>query len=252
MPTGQSIVTLDYKGSPVHLSGDTLSLTDMWKAAGSDPAQSPAKWRSLPGTKAFVEHVSLTIGKSDSDLFVTVNGGRQPGTKAHWQVGLAYAKYLSPEFHMWCNSVVRNVMEGRVTSSDGLYSRIAKLEADIASIHKLMPEFVTAMREVANGHSRRITVTNFETMLEILRREGYRKRRRNLVQTCSRMCWRWLAESGLQDRRNLSSETGKRLFQIDAVRMWLKVEGAALIRGAAHAVDGQTVLQFPSQPKIRD
>lgn len=71
---------------------EMLSLTDMWKASGSDPQKAPAKWRALPGTKGFVDHVEVTIGKSDSELFKTVNGGKSPGTWAHWQIGLAYAR----------------------------------------------------------------------------------------------------------------------------------------------------------------
>jgi hypothetical protein len=33
---------------------------------------------------------------------------------------LAYAKYLSPEFHMWCNTVVRDRMEGRLVATEEL------------------------------------------------------------------------------------------------------------------------------------
>lgn len=91
------------------------SQTDMWRATGADPQQAPAKWRALPATKAFVEAVSVTIGFSDSELLKVKNGGRDPGTSAHWQVGLAYAKYLNPEFRMWCNTVVRERMGGQIT-----------------------------------------------------------------------------------------------------------------------------------------
>lgn len=108
-PSSKGLV---YQGTPIRDKGEMLSLTDMWKAAGADAQQAPAKWRSLPSTKAFVDHVEVTIGKSDSELFKVVNGGRQPGTWSHWQVAMAYAKYLSPEFHMWCNSVVRAHMQG--------------------------------------------------------------------------------------------------------------------------------------------
>lgn len=41
--------------------------------------------------------------------------GKGGATFAHWQIGLAYAKYLSPEFHMWCNEVVRERMEAGST-----------------------------------------------------------------------------------------------------------------------------------------
>ncbi|MDO9713867.1 KilA-N domain-containing protein [Paracraurococcus lichenis] len=36
--------------------------------------------------------------------------GRYGATWAHWQLALAYARYLSPEFHLWCNTVVRDAL----------------------------------------------------------------------------------------------------------------------------------------------
>ncbi len=104
-------VTLTYNSQPISLKAEKLSLTDMWKAAGSDPQKAPAKWRDLPSAKAFIEHVEFTIGKSDTELVRTVIGGRKPGTWAHWQIGMAYAKYLDHDFHMWCNTQVRSIME---------------------------------------------------------------------------------------------------------------------------------------------
>lgn len=47
-----------------------------------------------------------------STLINVVRGkGKTQGTFAHWQLALAYAKYLSPEFHMWANQVVKERFE---------------------------------------------------------------------------------------------------------------------------------------------
>ncbi len=57
---------------------------------------------------------------------ISAGRGRTGSTFAHWQIGLAYAKYLSPEFHMWCNTVVRRHMErlrGDLVSLDPRVSR---------------------------------------------------------------------------------------------------------------------------------
>ena len=40
-------------------------------------------------------------------------GGKSPGTWAHWQVAMNYARYLEPSFAAWCNQVVRERMEGK-------------------------------------------------------------------------------------------------------------------------------------------
>ncbi|WP_127089060.1 KilA-N domain-containing protein [Aquabacter cavernae] len=58
---------------------------------------------------AHMDHVAishnLTVGQ-----VMTTKRGKGGGTYAHWQIGLAYAKYLSPEFHMWRNTAVREVL----------------------------------------------------------------------------------------------------------------------------------------------
>ena len=116
---------LVYAGSPIAERDEMLSLTDMWTAArrkhvedGGDPgyfeSRRPSDWRILPEAKRFIAALaqSTNAGKSGIGLIEAARGGKTPGTYAHWQIGLAYAQYLSADFHMWCNTVVRQHMEG--------------------------------------------------------------------------------------------------------------------------------------------
>ncbi|KQO70642.1 KilA-N domain-containing protein [Methylobacterium sp. Leaf88] len=103
---------LTYGGQVIHDQDAMVSLTDMWRAAGSPRQKTPANWRALPGSRSFVEHVGAVVGLSDDALFVSRTGGHGQGTWAHWHLALAYAKYLSHEFHLWANHVVRERMEG--------------------------------------------------------------------------------------------------------------------------------------------
>lgn len=98
-----------YSGVTIRDKGEMLSLTDMWKAAGADPMHAPAQWQRLASAEEFIAHVEIIVGKSHNNLIETK---KRAGTWAHWQIAMAYAKYLSPEFHMWCNEVVRAHMEG--------------------------------------------------------------------------------------------------------------------------------------------
>ncbi len=161
------------------------ALTDMWKAAGADPQQAPAKWRGLPGTKAFVDHVEVTIGKSDSELFLAVNGGRSPGTWAHWQIGLAYAKYLSPEFHMWCNTVVRERMEGARAPEALTASQVGGIVKAVQhrGLAEHMGPLVAALQAVLAG-----VVADYQPMLTVLVEQhvGPRKRPSNSARCLSR------------------------------------------------------------------
>lgn len=150
MTGGRDIIgsALVYQGVTIRDRGEMLSLTDMWKAAGSDPAKAPAQWQRLPHAAEFIEHVALIVGKSHNKLVETRKRG---GTFAHWQIGLAYAKYLSPEFHMWCNEVVRAHMESGAVVPAG---RVTDLAADVRAaiggivkgiVHREVAELIPAL-----------------------------------------------------------------------------------------------------------
>lgn len=117
----------EYRGHVIRRwNNETLSLTDMWRAAaGSEEARQSAEWRARRPTdwlrsadaKRFIASLAevLMVVDSHHELHQVVRDGGDADTRAHWQIGLAYAKYLSPEFHMWCNTVVRDFMEGRIS-----------------------------------------------------------------------------------------------------------------------------------------
>lgn len=111
---------LIYNGKEVRAVGERLNLTDMWKAAGMPPDRRPVDWLASADAKRFVGFLAETLNlgiSQDGEMvgnshLLQIAKGRNGSTQAHWQIGLAYAKYLSPEFHMWCNTVVRERMEG--------------------------------------------------------------------------------------------------------------------------------------------
>lgn len=109
---------LVYNGTAIKDRGEMLSLTDMWGAAGSPDNKRPAEWARKEGA-SFIEFVADSHNMAHSHI-IKSQRGKGGSTFAHWQIALAYAKYLSPEFHMWCNSVVRSVMEGKRGIAAGL------------------------------------------------------------------------------------------------------------------------------------
>ena len=137
---------LDYQGARVRLKDDMLNLTDMWRAAGGDQQKQPAKWRDLPQATDFIAYIAQTLGKSENRLTLT-KAGKTGGTWAHWQIGLAYAKYLSPAFHAWCNSIVRAHMEQRATG-DFQHQVIERLDRIELSVIRL---FDGALRRIFDG-----------------------------------------------------------------------------------------------------
>jgi hypothetical protein len=109
-------------GSQIRERDDLLCLTDMWRAAGSDPNKRPAKWLAQDGPQEFIRCVGANLNIPLEDIAVAERGGRDPASWAHWHVALAYAYYLSPDFHMECNEIIRAHFERR--HSGGLVSHV--------------------------------------------------------------------------------------------------------------------------------
>lgn len=134
-----NLIELD--GSRISLKGEMVSLTGLWKAAGSDPSKQPAKWRDLPSTQEFSAHIAdVVLRKSEDEIFSVTRGGATRGaTFAHWHIAMAYARYLDPAFAVRCNEIVRAHMERSiapagfpaeliemVTRTDGIVRMLAK------------------------------------------------------------------------------------------------------------------------------
>lgn len=105
-----------------------LNLTDMWRAASGPAARRPADWLRLEETERFRAYTRWRLAdiptsqpefkvvhdhlkSAEPDGLVLKTKGQTGETWAHWQLALAYARYLSPAFHTWCNAVIRNAME---------------------------------------------------------------------------------------------------------------------------------------------
>ena len=115
MQTENSMKALFFKGNTIRCEGEMFCLTDMWRGSGADDGRKPAQWLRSDIAKAFVEHIDSVENCRGAinhlEIVRVIRGGSGPHrgeTWAHWQVAMAYAKYLSPEFHVWCNEVVRD------------------------------------------------------------------------------------------------------------------------------------------------
>jgi phage antirepressor YoqD-like protein len=108
------LAQLAYNGITIRDRDGKLNLTDMWKAGGADPSKRPAEWLRQEATVNFTDFLASTLTVGDAHSLTETKEGRGGGTWAHWQLGLAYAKYLSPPFHAWGNQVIRDRMEGKI------------------------------------------------------------------------------------------------------------------------------------------
>ncbi|MGQ4272607.1 KilA-N domain-containing protein [Terrihabitans sp. B22-R8] len=151
MSGANQLIVLD--GSRVPLKGEMVSLTGLWKAAGSDPSKQPAKWRELPSTKEFVAHVAdLILQKSENEIFSVTRGGKSPSTYAHWQIAMSYARYLDPAFAVRCNEVVRAHMEQQTAvPSAGISEELLEAITRTYGIVRMLAGKVTKIEKTLTG-----------------------------------------------------------------------------------------------------
>ena len=91
----------------VRRDGDMWCLTDLWRAAGAPNGVRPSNWLRKEG-EGFASFLRDSLDVPQGHIVKTRRiAGAAPGgeTWAHWQLALAYAKALSPEFHARVNDV---------------------------------------------------------------------------------------------------------------------------------------------------
>jgi hypothetical protein len=105
------IIKREYNGIAIAFEGkEKISLTDMWKAAGSPPNQEPWRWLETEQAKNFIPAVIKKYNLAKNEVIKTTRG-KNGGTWGHWQVSLTYAQYLSPDLHAFCNQIVGERVE---------------------------------------------------------------------------------------------------------------------------------------------
>jgi len=123
----------------ITINDGMLNLTSLWKACGGVKHQKPQKWSALPSGRGMIaaleakENARLdrlirddVIDKgSKINPLLNIKKGRYGGTYAHPLLGLAYAQYLSPEFHIWCNEIL--IATNLITIEDGdLFTKLGE------------------------------------------------------------------------------------------------------------------------------
>lgn len=116
-PAGETAGSwLVYNNRPIHDQAEMLNLTDMWRADGEDPEKRPDYWKKDRRHRHFLDGLQQKLNAPVECIWFGERGSGG-ATWAHWQIALAYAMWLSPEFHMACNDVVRNHMEGKASGA---------------------------------------------------------------------------------------------------------------------------------------
>ncbi len=244
--TNITTTPLVYKGEIITQKSDALSLTDMWIAGGRDDAKRPANWARKEGA-SFIDHMSAFLNVPVGHI-IKGTRGKTGETFAHWQVALAYAKYLSPEFHMWCNQVVRERMEGKpvptvpMVMDDDMRKIFGGIVKNVvhAQLIDVMPKLVAGY--VAE-HSLNITdgVTAGE-VCDLSRVTA--KYPRGISSRVSTLMARFCAVRNISVPITRLGRVRAMVFPTHAAREWLDLEGRSLIRRWVAEKTNQTALRL--------
>ena len=136
-----------YNGSPITFQigkATMVNATQMAKPFG----KRPAKWLELPSTKDFLSSL-CEVRKSDiTHLVVTAKGNSssfQQGTWFHEDVALEFARWLSPQFAIWCNDRIKELMRYGMTATT---QTIDSILADPENAIKLLTALKDERRKV--------------------------------------------------------------------------------------------------------
>jgi len=87
-----------------------ISLTVIWKMAGSPVDQTPAHWKRLASTEKLVTRVCLEDNMLKKHVIESTRG-KGSETKAHYKLAIEYAAYLDVEFKSWMLGVIGDYIE---------------------------------------------------------------------------------------------------------------------------------------------
>ena len=242
---------IEHNGVVVTERDEMLSLTDMWRAAGSDESKRPAEWLRQPATVEFVECV---VAANMGNAHIKSRRGAGGGTFANWQIALAYAKYLDPVFHMKCNEIVRERMEGKsvaiatlppevlelIRSDQGISRMLAHKVTGIEGTVQALVTTVSAIASLIRPPGDGIYVTG-KTSGEIWKAAGFPPIRIT--------CWfsNRLIKMGCQidDKRRVPVGLSRaKLFDPDKAENWLRNGGRKLVEEYIAARKGQGRLRL--------
>lgn len=120
-----NVVKYEYQGNPISFSkenGVMVNATNMAKPFGKRPVD----WLQNKTTQEFLSVFSKVRKSTLADLVQVTQGGAYPGTWMHEDVALEFARWLSPEFAIWTNDRIKELLTQGVTTIANDDETIAK------------------------------------------------------------------------------------------------------------------------------
>ena len=130
------VTIFSYKGSNVTFNRGDCVMVNATEMAKPFKSKQPSDWLRNKATKAFIDVLAVTRNLGTDNLVRVIQGGNDAqGTWMHEDVALEFARWLSPEFAIWCNDRIKELLRYGMTASE---TTIDNIIADPESGIKLL------------------------------------------------------------------------------------------------------------------
>ena len=262
-----NIVPFDFEGSLIRtmtIDGDPwIVLADVCRVLEiGNPAQ--AATRLDEDEKGIITTDTLggpqqTITINESGLYSLILTSRKEAAKRFkkWVTAEVLpsirktGSYAVPASSVELSKMDRNVIGGIVKAITT--KAMAAIDDRVVAVDEKLAKLMAEVRATLDGFDpTQHRIVGYRRMIDVLVEEGVpAKGRRAMSSRCSGMMRRWSVATERDKATRISAETGRYVFQIDAVRDWLEAEGRALIVAHKARIAGQGVLALVSKPKPR-
>ena len=161
-----NIIKFEYKNNEVAFEKGNdvmVNATMMAKPFGKQPID----WLKTEQAKEFIATYSKLRNISLADLQKVTRGGNNPGTWLHKGIALEFARYLSPEFAIWTNDRLEELITkghteiNRVPTKFSEALRLAAEQAEIIEKQKELIAIQTPKAEYYDSFMERESLTCF-------------------------------------------------------------------------------------------
>lgn len=141
-----------YNGSPITFQIGRITMVNATQMAKPfDNAKRPQFWLNNQQTNDFLSALSKARNLALADLVIVTKGGNNPGTWFHEDVALEFARWLSPQFAIWCNDRIKELMRYGMTATT---QTIDSILADPENAIKLLTALKDERRKVKDLEQR--------------------------------------------------------------------------------------------------
>lgn len=126
------MVSYSYQNNPIRFSVNgkvSVNATNMAKPFGG--SKRPNFWLNLQQTNEFLIVLSKARNLALADLVQVRKGGSNPGTWMHEDVALEFARWLSPEFAIWCNDRIKELLLANAAKP---YTKLTVTESELKRV----------------------------------------------------------------------------------------------------------------------